>query len=133
MLPDDDVLYAALRTDFLAFFEKGFGTLNPTEAYDPNWHIEVIAHKLNLCAQGKIKRLIILIPPRSLKSSLVSVAFPAFLLGRDPTKKIITASYNQELANKFSNDHRSLMKEAWYAKAFPNTKSSPTAQHMCPF
>jgi predicted phage terminase large subunit-like protein len=125
MSPDEHVLDAALRTDFLAFFEKAFNTLNPAEVYDHNWHIEAIAHKLNLCAQGKITRLIILVPPRSLKSSLVSVAFPAFLLGRDPTKKIIAASYNQDLANKFSNDTRSIMNEPWYGKGFPNTKFSP--------
>jgi predicted phage terminase large subunit-like protein len=130
---DHDVLEAALRSDFSAFFEKAFDTLCPGENFCPNWHVEAIAHKLNQSAQGHIKRLVILVPPRSLKSTLVSVAFPAFLLGQDPTKKIIAASYNQDLANKFSNDTRSVMNELWYRKVFPNTKFSPLKETQSHF
>jgi predicted phage terminase large subunit-like protein len=133
---DRDALEAAIRNDFLAFFEKVFGSLNPAENYCPNWHVEAIAHKLNQCAERKIKRLLIVIPPRSLKSTMVSIAFPAFLLGRDPTVKIIAASYNQDLANKFSNDTRSIMSEAWYQQTFTDTRLlrdtqsfSETTQH----
>jgi hypothetical protein len=49
-----------------------------------NWHIEVIAAKLAALAQGKIQQLIINLPPRHLKSLLVSIAFPAWCLGHDP-------------------------------------------------
>jgi predicted phage terminase large subunit-like protein len=55
---------------------------------------------------------------------MVSVAFPAFLLGHDPSKKIIAASYSQDLANKFSIDTRAVMAEPWYRRAFPNTRLS---------
>jgi hypothetical protein len=51
-----------------------------------------ICYHLELVRQGKIKRLRIEVPPRSLKSVCASVAFPAFFLGHDPTAKIITAS-----------------------------------------
>jgi predicted phage terminase large subunit-like protein len=128
-MPDDhdhDLLDAALRSDLLAFFEKAFASLNPAENYCTNWHVDAIAHKLNQCAQGKLRRLVILMPPRTLKSTMVSVAFTAFVLGREPAKKIICASYNQDLANKFSNDTRSLMNEPWYHKAFPKTIISPS-------
>jgi len=60
-----------------------------------NWHNELIAAKLDACRRGEIKRLIINLPPRSLKSHAASVAFPAFLLGRNPSSQIICASYGQ--------------------------------------
>ena len=96
-------------------------TLNPTETFLDNWALQVIAHHLNLCAERKITRLLILIPPRSLKSMMASVAFPAYLLGRDPSTKVITVSYNQDLSTKFSNDTRSIIKSDWFRQLFPHT------------
>ena len=114
-------LQAVLRTDFQAFSERAFMTLNPTETFLDNWALQVIAHHLNLCAQRTITRLLIVIPPRSLKSMMASVAFPAYLLGRDPSTKVITISYNQDLSTKFSNDTRSIIKSDWYRQLFPHT------------
>ena len=50
--------------------------------------------------QGKIRRLIINVPPRHLKSLLASIAFPAWCLGHDPSAQILCVSYAQELADK---------------------------------
>ncbi|MGB7404730.1 MAG: phage terminase large subunit [Pacificimonas sp.] len=66
------------------------------------------------------------VPPRSLKSVCASVAFPAFLLGHDPTSKIITASYSADLAAKHAGDCRSVMQSAWYRQLFPKTRLSST-------
>jgi predicted phage terminase large subunit-like protein len=121
---NDDLMSSILRTDFAAFNEKVFMTLNPGVEYHDNWHIHVIGYQLRLCAEGKNKRLIILLPPRHLKSLMVLVAFPAFLLGHDPSTKILAASYNQELATKFSIDVRAIMAEPWYQNAFPHTRIS---------
>ena len=49
---------------------------------------------------GKIKRLIITVPPRSLKSILCSVAFPAFVLGHDPSKRLIVVSYGARFGDQ---------------------------------
>ena len=70
---------------------------------------------------GKKNRLIISVPPRSLKSIASSVAFPAFILGHDPTKRVICVSYGSDLATKHANDCRSIIKSAWYRKLFPGT------------
>jgi hypothetical protein len=48
--------------------------------------------------RGKIRRLIINAPPRSLKSLITSIAFPAFVLGHDPNRRIIVISYSADLA-----------------------------------
>jgi predicted phage terminase large subunit-like protein len=118
-------LIALLRTDFRAFVEKCFNHLNPGQPYHDNWHVGVITHALAECLAGKIKRLIILVPPRNLKSTIVSIAWPAFVLGHFPSKKFICASYTQDLANQLSNDTRSIMASDWYSELFPDTNISP--------
>src|SRR5271156_5313268 len=97
---------AILRYDFYTFMERSFRDLNPMVSYFPNWHLELVAAKLQDCIQGQRKRLIINVPPRSLKSHIGSVALPAYILGHDPCAQIICASYGQDLANKHSLDCR---------------------------
>ena len=88
----------------------------------PSWHIEVLAWHLEQVRCGKIKRLIINMPPRSLKSIAASVAFPAFVLGHDPKKRLICVSYSGDLARKHSNDFRALLEAPWYREFFPCTR-----------
>src|ERR1700720_1191806 len=76
---------AILRSDLDYFAELCFRELNPQAAFAMNWHIEVIAAKLAAVREGKIRRLIINLPPRHLKSLLASIAFPAWCLGHDPS------------------------------------------------
>jgi hypothetical protein len=109
---------ALLRYDFGAFVAKGFATLNPGAILRPNWHIDAITHALKKVMAGDTKRLIINAPPRCLKSIISSVALPAFLLGLDPTRKIICASYSETLAIKHASDCRRIMLSDWYASAF---------------
>src|SRR5215207_1267331 len=75
---------ALLARDLMAFVEFVFATVRPGVIFRPNWHLEALAHKLTQVAEGKIKRLIITIPPRSLKSLAASVALPAWFLGHNP-------------------------------------------------
>src|SRR5271156_3835584 len=84
--------------------QRSFYQLNPEVQFMPNWHIEVIASELEACLRGETRRLIITVPPRSLKSHCASVAFPAWLLGHNPSAQIICASYGQDLANKLALD-----------------------------
>src|SRR5438067_12337413 len=67
---------ALLRKDFSSFTERSFYEINPQTRFLPNWHIEKIAQELEECRLGNTKRLIINLPPRSLKSHCASVAFP---------------------------------------------------------
>jgi predicted phage terminase large subunit-like protein len=81
---------------------------------------------LDKVRRGEIKRHIIAMPPRHLKSLCVSIAFPAFLLGHDPTLRIIAASYSDSLAVAHSNDFRRLVHSKEYKRLFPNTCIDPT-------
>ena len=114
-----DVLAAILRQDFPTFVRKVFNTLVPGQSFVPGWYVDAIAHQLERVRRGEIRRLIINMPPRSLKSMAASVAFPAFLLGRDPTKRIICVSYSNDLSRKMSNDFRAVMSAPWYRAIFP--------------
>jgi predicted phage terminase large subunit-like protein len=122
---DPRLLQALLRQDLYRFVMKAFATVSPGEPFLPNWHLMAICYHLELVRQGKIKRLRIEVPPRSLKSVCASVAFPAFFLGHDPTAKIITASYSADLAAKHAGDCRAVMQAQWYRELFPNTRISP--------
>lgn len=84
------VLDAITRLDFPVFIRRGFNSLSPGALFLNNWHLEAMAYLLEQVRLGKITRLIINMPPRSLKSIVTSVAFPAFLLGHDPTKRVIS-------------------------------------------
>jgi len=115
-------LNAALRTDFESFLHKVFVTLSPGQSFVSGWFIQALAYRLEQVRQGEVKRLIVNLPPRSLKSIAASVAFPAFVLGHDPTKRIVCASYSGELSRKMSNDFRAILDTGWYRQLFPATR-----------
>ena len=123
--PTPELLDAILRQDLSAFIEKVFYTATGGQSYLPNWHIDAIAHVLRWCMEGKLKRLIITMPPRSLKSICVSVAFPAFLLGHNPRARSIVVSYSQDLALKHAHDWRTVMHSDWYRYLFSSTRINP--------
>lgn len=123
---------ALLRCYLPAFIERSFAELNPATEFSPNWHIDVIADALERCRRGEIKRLIITVPPRSLKSHCVSVVFPAWLMAHNPSEEIICTSYAQELAERHAMDCRTLMMSSLYRELFP-TRLSPLKSAVSEF
>jgi hypothetical protein len=75
MTADPRVVSAILRNDLYSFIQAIFPVVSPGVAFAPNWHIEAIAFQLTRVLRGEIKRLIITVPPRSLKSICASVTF----------------------------------------------------------
>ena len=117
-------LESILSKDFSAFVIKVFETVSPGDKLLPNWHIDAMTYAAEPVIEGKVKRLITTVPPRHLKSIIFSVALPAYLLGRDPTKRIICVSYSAELAVKHSNDFRAVVNSLWYRRLFPQMSVS---------
>lgn len=115
-------LHSLLREDFMSFGELAFHELNPDRQFSHNWHLDKIAEVLMACMRGEKKRVIINLPPRSLKSVLTTVAFPAFVLGHDPSREIIAASYGQELSDKLARDCLKIMQSQFYKNIFPKTR-----------
>lgn len=122
-----------LRRDLMGFIERSFYELNPQTTFSKSPHIEMLASMLEAVRQGKIKRLIVNIPPRSLKSHAVSVAYAAWLLGHNPAVQIICASYGQDLADKHARDCRTLMSSTFYRRLFPQTRLSTEKQSVNEF
>jgi len=98
MLSPEDYQFI-LRSDFVSFNERAFYELNPQAPFKPAPHIEAIATKLEACRRGEVRRLIINLPPRHLKSHTASIAFVAWYLGQLPAGQVICASYGQDLAD----------------------------------
>jgi predicted phage terminase large subunit-like protein len=126
------------RESFGAFAYAAYSVVNSHESLLENWHIDCLCYRLELMArfhngeplpanfsERDLKRLVINLPPRSLKSYIVSVAWIAWLFGRDPSLEIICASYAEDLAKKFSRDCRRLMESKFYNRIFPSTRINP--------
>ena len=118
------LLLQACRGSFYPFLRKSFGILHPTSTFEPNWHLRALTHALETTEFYNIKRLIISQPPRELKSITASVAFPAWILGMDPSRKIICISYSQDLAAKHARDFRRVVTHEDYRAIFPETDFS---------
>lgn len=112
----------ALTYDLPTFIGKTLATCDPGADYLPNWHIDLIAEYLEAARRSEITRLIINMPPRSLKSICVSVAWPAWLLGHNPKCRIIAASYAASLSVKHSIDCRLVLSSDWYRALFPGVR-----------
>jgi predicted phage terminase large subunit-like protein len=120
--------YAALlRNDLVAFIHRAFCDLNPQTLFRQAAYIELLASRLEDCRSGRIRRLIVNLPPRSLKSHCCSIAFISWLLGHNPAIQIIAASYGQDLADKLARDTRTLMDADWYRALFPTRLSARKA------
>lgn len=113
------------RRDFVSFLIRAFPWINGGANLLPNWHIDAIAHRLERVRSGDCRRLIVCVPPRSLKSVTVSVAWVAWCLGRDPSLNFVCVSYSGELASKHARDTRAIMTSPWYLRLFPRTALSP--------
>src|SRR5271157_1956778 len=116
---------ALLRADFYSFLVRCFAELHAGREFSPAWHAEVLAAKLQGVREGQVKRLVVNVPPRHLKSLAASVALPAWLLGHDPTLNIVNVTYAQDLSEKFARDCRLLITAPWYQELFPTRLASP--------
>jgi predicted phage terminase large subunit-like protein len=118
------VLEHACREDFASFVRKCFDYLHSGRQISWAPYLDAMTFRLEQVRVGKIMRLIINLLPRSLKSFVTTVALPAFMLGHDPTKRIIVICYSSELAVKFANDFRAIVNAPWYRDLFPGTRIS---------
>tara|TARA_R100001443_G_scaffold77563_1_gene84747 strand:+ start:1141 stop:2610 length:1470 start_codon:yes stop_codon:yes gene_type:complete len=86
--------------------------------YQTPAHIKLLAHKLEEVERGNIKRLAIFMPPRHGKSQLTSQFFPAWYLGRNPSKFVIATTYAQDLADDFGRSVRNQIQDEDYNRIF---------------
>lgn len=105
------------------FLEDGFRYIDPAK-FKGGWHLEAISEHLEAVTRGQIRRLVINIPPRCSKSSIVSVAWPAWVWAQKPETgplagpgiQFLTSSYAQTLSMRDSVKMRRLIESPWYQK-----------------
>src|SRR5438094_8210189 len=98
------VLQAVLAQNLMSFTEFAFGVVRPGVRFKYNWHLEAVTRKLAQVESGEIRRLIITLPPRNLKSLCTSVALPAWFLGRSPWERVVVVSYSDLLTRSHANE-----------------------------
>lgn len=112
---------ALLRASFPEFLHRCFLAVSPGDVFLDNWHLKAISWQLDRIGCGETNRLIVTVPPRSLKSIAISVAWVAWRLGHDPSLRFVCVSYSAELALKHARDCRAIMNLPFYRRAFPRT------------
>ena len=103
-----------LATDLSAFTKKAFQILYPGRKLVWSPHYDLLCEYLQLVKQRRILRLIINIPPRTLKSTLVTIAFPVWVWLTEPEHNFLTASYSLDLSTEHSVFRRNLLQSAWF-------------------
>lgn len=95
--------------------------LEPGAKYMPNWHIDAIGEHLEAVNRKQIQRLQINMPPGMMKSTTVSVVFPAWEWGpkKMPWLRYFTTSYEASYARRDSRKHRDLIETEWYRRLYP--------------
>lgn len=106
------------RLSFEVFAAAAFAALYPGKVFQPAPYLSLLCGKLQGLVDGEGQNLIVTLPPRGLKSFLVSVALPAWLLGRDPGAQAMAVSYAQSLADAHGRDRIKLMRSPFYRSIF---------------
>mgnify|MGYP003624517395 FL=1 len=110
-----------MRRSLKEFTKNSWQAIEPGRDFYDNWHIDAISEHLQAVVEGDIKRLIINIPPRHMKSISVAVALPAWTWTVQPEKKFLYASYAGSLSIRDSVKCRRLLDSRWYKDHFGET------------
>lgn len=113
-----ELKYEAAERSLAAYVKLAWPILEPKNPLLWNWHLSLICEHLEAVELGQIKRLIINIPPRNLKSNICTVAFPTWVWIKNPAKRFVATSYSASLSTKHSVDRRTLLTSAWYRNAW---------------
>lgn len=109
-----------VRRKLREFVKEAWHVVEPATTFKPNWHIDAIADHLQAVSQGKIKRLIINIPPRCAKSTIVAVMWPCWDWIDNPGRKWLFSSYASNLSIRDSVKCRHLLASPWYRGRWGN-------------
>jgi predicted phage terminase large subunit-like protein len=109
-----------LAADFRKFVEAAWHIVEPGVPFLTGLHVEAICEHLQATAEKRIQRLLINVPPRHSKSTLVSVLYNAWLWTREPTHRVLSGSYSLQLATNDSVRTRRVITAEWYQKRWPD-------------
>ena len=99
---------------FHQFVRQSWHTYEGDTPFVNGWHIGAVAEHMEAVALGQIRNLIINVPPRSSKSSIVAVAFPAWVWIHKPSKQFLYSSYSANISIRDSVKCRRLIESPWF-------------------
>ena len=114
----DEALKRQAERSLRAFVVQAWPVLEPRTTFLPNWHIDYICEHLEAVTAGETAHLVINVPPRYMKSLLVTVFWPAWEWLRAPETRWMFASYSESLATDHSVNRRQLLQSPWYQNAW---------------
>lgn len=106
------------QSNFAAYLRAAWPILEPKTPMIENWHQGLLCEYATAVKLGQIKRLLVNIPPRELKSTIFSICFPTWMWTEQAWKRFLFFSYAQTLATKHSIDRRALIQSAWYQRGW---------------
>lgn len=116
---DIPTLQSSLASDSLSeFIRQSWSLVEPANPLVWNWHLDEYCSVLEDVYYGRIKRLIVNVPPGTSKSLFFSVFFNAWAWTKDPSKRFLTASYSIDLTLRDNRRLRDIVKSDWYKSNF---------------
>jgi predicted phage terminase large subunit-like protein len=106
------------RRDFSLFVKLAWSVIEPGTAFVPGWHLDAISEHLQAVTEGHIKRLLINMPPRHGKSTLISVLWPMWSWITDPSIRWLCGSYAMNLATRDNLKCRRVIKSNWFQERY---------------
>ena len=118
---ESDVVQSLARERLLPFLILVFELLHPGKPpLKASWYLRAICYWLERIERGELRRSMIWLQPRALKSITVAVAFPCWLLGRDPTREVMIVTYSERLGETHAQNRRLVLDSNIYKQIFPN-------------
>lgn len=112
------------------FLQDAWKVIEPGVPFTHGWHLEAICEHLEAVSDGDIKRLLINIPPRHSKSTLVSVIWPVWQWLRDPSTQFLCASYAMSLSIRDNRKSRMLIQSPWFQSIYRSAFTLSNDQNM---
>lgn len=123
----DKLLARSIRKDFYTFVQKAFSELEG-KPLGEQMYIAYICHRFQQLIDGDFRQMLVNLPGRHLKTFIGSICYPAFLLGINPSLRIMIAAYDEDLAADISRQIRDVMQLDWYRQIFPTRISDDHAR-----
>ena len=125
----DEIDQELARRRLREFVRQAWPIVEPSTPFVPGWHIDAIIEHLEAVSRGQIRNLLINVPPRHMKSLLVSVFWPAWEWIRWPERRWLYSSYAASLSIRDSVNCRRLIESPWYQRRWGHVFSLTSDQN----
>lgn len=113
------------KRSFAEFCKRAWREIDPAPLVW-GWHLDAICEHLQAVTEGRIRRLVINVPPGHAKSMIVSVLWPAWVWTRRPSWRLLCASYDLDLSMRDAVKQRTLVQTEWYQRHFTEDPNGRT-------